>query len=670
MSTTTLHFPVLRSLRIAEYQLFPGVEAEGFAHKFSPGVTVIVGVNGLGKTTMLNMVFRSLVGFYEPVKFDPYDPTGGSRRMVWKDTNYFSERTMDDARTATVTAEFVFGEETVRVVRRLDTLSISELRRNGDQVIGNQEDLQQSIVEVSGAGSLYDFFFVVRSLIFFLEDKVSLIWNPRGQFEIFRILLLDTTGAQEIATQGDQIRRLDSKYRNQRVHYNKAVEALEKQQEEAEHKDSVFAKAKQKRVDVNALEQKEASRRRELEKRLSRKMSVLEKREKNRLELEQKQRHREGLIESFFSRAFPELPAIVSNVLNHLIAGNGCLVCGTKSPKSSKRFRALAVKGTCPFCETRNVRTERKGRLSTKAEKEIRQLDRRVENLQASIQKLDEVLAEIERDLMVSYKQRSEIGSELQSARAELEALEASLPLGDEVLNERRRELAREERSLLDQKEAINTLTHSYSQMLDRGRQIVSEMATVLTQRFEYYAGEFLVEKCRLSYDEEKRRLGEEGELLNFPNFHIEMTSATSPQIATARKDYRQVSESQKEFVDLAFRMALFDAVRLPKESVMLVIETPEASLDSIFVKQAGNLLRKFAEGDRRKSPNVVIASCNLDSANMVRSLLGIENLTAAEVKTAVSRRLINLLEVAAPTAAITKFGAAYAAELRKTLRK
>jgi hypothetical protein len=54
----------------------------------------------------------------------------------------------------------------------------------------------------------------------------------------------------------------------------------------------------------------------------------------------------------------------------------------------------------------------------------------------------------------------------------------------------------------------------------------------------------------------------------------------------------------------------------------------------------------------------------------MVRALLGIEDLTAAQVRTAVSRRLVNLLDVAAPNAATQKFGQRYAAELRKTLRK
>jgi len=589
--------------------------------------------------------------------------------MVQKDTSYFSERTMDDARTATIDAEFVFGADTVRIIRRLDTLFINELWQNGRSVSGNQEELQQIIVTASGAGSLYDFFFVVRSLMFFLEDKVSLIWNPRGQFEIFRILLLDPTHAQEIARLGDDIKKLDSKYRNQRVHYNKAIEALNQQQQQVEQKDSIFAQAQKKRAQVNQLEEEEAARRSAVEKTLAHKNSLLERREKLRLELEEKQRHREGLIESFFSRAFPELPATVANVLNHLVAGDGCLVCGTRMPKSSKRFRSLAVKGICPFCETRNVKTERYGRLSASAEKEIKGLDTRVTTVRESIGKLNNSLSDTEDELAVLARRRSEVGTEVLTARSELEVLEASLPLEDDALNEQRSELAKQERSLKQQKEKINELTHDYSKLLKHGRKIVAEMAAVLTKRFEHYAGEFLVEKCRLAYNEEQRRLGEEGELLDFPNFHIEMTSATSPEIATARKNHTQVSESQKEFVDLAFRMALFDAVRRPQEPVMIVIETPEASLDSIFVRQAGNLLRKFATGSRQQ-PNKIIASCNLDSANMVRALLGIETSTTAQVRMAVSRRLINLLEVAAPNAAVQKFRKRYAAELKKTLRK
>ena len=101
----------------------------------------------------------------------------------------------------------------------------------------------------------------------------------------------------------------------------------------------------------------------------------------------------------------------------------------------------------------------------------------------------------------------------------------------------------------------------------------------------------------------------------------------------------------------------------------MLVIETPEASLDTVFVDRAGALLRKFADENSGKH-NVVLASSNLTSANMVRSLLGIDRLTKLQVKTEVPKRIINLMELAAPNAAVRQFRPEYNKELARLLKK
>ena len=42
---------------------------------------LISGGTGTGKTTLLNMILRSLIGDYEPVKFDPYNPAAGVHKM-------------------------------------------------------------------------------------------------------------------------------------------------------------------------------------------------------------------------------------------------------------------------------------------------------------------------------------------------------------------------------------------------------------------------------------------------------------------------------------------------------------------------------------------------------------------------------------------------------------
>jgi len=61
-SLPNIALPVFRSLKVAGYELFPGVGNAGIDRPILPGVTVIAGVNGLGKTTLLNVMLRLLVG--------------------------------------------------------------------------------------------------------------------------------------------------------------------------------------------------------------------------------------------------------------------------------------------------------------------------------------------------------------------------------------------------------------------------------------------------------------------------------------------------------------------------------------------------------------------------------------------------------------------------------
>jgi hypothetical protein len=93
----------------------------------------------------------------------------------------------------------------------------------------------------------------------------------------------------------------------------------------------------------------------------------------------------------------------------------------------------------------------------------------------------------------------------------------------------------------------------------------------------------------------------------------------------------------------------------------MLVLETPEASLDSLFVYRAGGLLRRFAE-EGGELGNMLIASSNLNDANMIPALLGIDSDPQRSLKL---RRVINLLELAAPNAAMLTQGDAYRRQYR-----
>src|SRR3954447_26512044 len=58
-------FPVLQSLTIDNYGLYPSEAGAPFAVVFQPGPTLVVGVNGSGKTTLISICLRCLTGPYD-----------------------------------------------------------------------------------------------------------------------------------------------------------------------------------------------------------------------------------------------------------------------------------------------------------------------------------------------------------------------------------------------------------------------------------------------------------------------------------------------------------------------------------------------------------------------------------------------------------------------------
>lgn len=667
MSLTKIKFPVLKSLRIHNYQLFPGKDKKGINHELLPGITVIAGINGLGKTTLLNVMLRCLTGTREPKKFDPYNPAGGVHKMRSRQVEYFAQRVLDEAKAATVDAEFYFGHDLIRIKRSLNDLEILGLWKNGTKVDGDQGALRKAIIRFSGAGDEYDFFYVVRSFTFFLEDKVSLIWNPEGQFEIFRILFFGPKKARELAQLADEIKQIDSDYRNRRVQLNKDRKRIEQTTAATQNLSELEKALRDAQLAADDIKSRLEEHQTTLQQSLARRSAVTEKHEKLHLEVEEVTRSYQSLVETYFTTAFPSLAETTQLVLNNITSGTGCLVCNNPHPKYPHAFLDQATKGCCPFCGD-DTTTREKHSLDSSRKHRIDEAESRLRELQQSRSVLGEELDRIESEVTARYQERSRLSSEYLKHKNAAETIQSKLPPSAEERDKQLAEINRKQAEMDALRADRDAKTRDYADMLDVARQTMEKLKERLTERFSYYAGEFLAERCTLSWEPAKRSLGQEGEQLMFPQFTVEMTSALSRATGSPRKDEDQVSESQKEFIDLAFRMALFDAVREDGERAMLVIETPEASLDAVFVDQAGRLLRKFATEDK-SAHNVVIATTNLNRENMLRSLLGLDESGNAQGKREASKRVINLLAEAAPNAAMRKYRKKYEKSFADTMK-
>jgi hypothetical protein len=173
-----------------------------------------------------------------------------------------------------------------------------------------------------------------------------------------------------------------------------------------------------------------------------------------------------------------------------------------------------------------------------------------------------------------------------------------------------------------------------------------------VTLFFQTFAGNFLEETCSLTFRMIRDRPSQGGEYFHYPSLKFEMTAAAfeGQQIRESPED---VSESQREFIDLAFRMALA-IVASEDAPATLVMETPEASLDVISMTKAAELLTDYAHRGRR-----VIVTSNLTDSAMIPALLG-GPLKPGEDVAERWKRVLNLLKLAAPNAAVRNFGDRY----------
>lgn len=138
------------------------------------------------------------------------------------------------------------------------------------------------------------------------------------------------------------------------------------------------------------------------------------------------------------------------------------------------------------------------------------------------------------------------------------------------------------------------------------------------------------------------------------------MTGSDSATV-TRREAANEVSESQREFIDLAFRMALIE-VGVVGGKGTLVMDAPESSLDAVFAPRAARVLAQF--GETSTNSRVVITS-NLVDGSLIPEIVKLANISGPD-----DTRVINLFEIAAPTAALRSLRQEYDDALKRSFRR
>ncbi|MFY7924551.1 MAG: hypothetical protein ACOVN5_02005 [Aquidulcibacter sp.] len=678
-------FPVLRELKIEGYELFETANSSGLVHKFASGVHVIAGINGLGKTTLLNIIYRMLLGPKDMSKEDGGLASTQHILSDWRNKKYFRKRVRDEARGARAEAVISFGRRRIKVVRSLRTLEVESLCLDGvPEAQATQDRYEDLVCELSGAASYFDFFAILRFLVFFLEDRAELIWDRRSQFDMFRLLFYDRVASRTAAEEYDRAQTLDSNYRNERVPIGKARKELDEY--DAAEQSGIAVEIRAERTALAAAQEQDQEHAEAIVAARQKAESVRLRREKTRLDLEEARLAYEEEQQLFYQHVFPGLEATAAHVFLSLATGGGCLVCGNRSAAAAERLKAYAERHQCPVCESEVAEQENVVSAAEFNEKRLERVGQQVEKLRASISALDLDVVREDSELRQLIEARGESLAQVNlhqirlndlQRQASAEVIDAVLADDEDQIAYKRRYVEEGEARLMRIAADRTTAEARYKAIKVSQERHLTERLGKVKQAFSRIAKHLLAETCLLHEASDVRRIGQEGEQFEFPILEVMMSSGVFTGSASAREDASEVSESQREFIDLAFRMALMEAAGAPESDAMLVLETPEASLDSLFVREAGALFRGFAaKGDALG--NVFIASTNLNNEGMIPALFGVtapparepvssddadaltrdeapaaEDLPPALAAGARRGHLINLLSISAPNAAL-----------------
>ena len=498
--------------------------------------------------------------------------------------------------------------------------------------------------------------------MFFLEEKIPLIWNPDGQFVILRILLLESGLSSRIAGARNNLLKLDSLYRNKLWAYNSLRAGYEDILKEVGGDATVFDDLNLLGHEVQNLEYAVVDltdQRKKLMAEIDRVENEVLQARAEEFQAQTTLRDREA---SYFNQAFRKVRSPGDLILQALASHEGCLVCGNHETSTVTRARALLDSHHCPVCESEIAAAE-----ENVTEIGPTQLERvrEAETAAATARQRLNNLKEAERRLGEDYRDTNErllvIVSNLAQARRREDSEASKARMTQELLALQKRveaetELMAEIRADLD-----GAIAH-HEALIRESRQFIEAKSGQLIETFNRYAAEFMVEECSLRFVPDHRaKVAQADSLIDWPAFEVELASGADAK-ASRREWASEVSESQKEFIDLSFRMALLH-VASDGAASMLAVETPEASLDVFFVTRAGRLLREYASSN---TDNMLLVTSNLTKEEMIAQLVGRDE--GDETLEQRRKRTLNLLEVARPTKAYKMNSSFYDAEFARSI--
>lgn len=643
--------------------MYPGTtDQPGLTFEFKPGLSLILGANGIGKTTFISILFRSLTGPYELPTATLTGDLGSARIQAIRMPSYarsvFANRVMNGASDAVVTLTFMLNDTSVVISRSLHDLSLRQVIIDGLITHLAEEDLQAEICRLAGVWSFGDWILLLRHMIFYFEDRRALVWDQSAQRQILRILFMQPDMSEVWIKKEREVLELDSRMRNLQSAVSREERALASEVAKSEG-------AKDIRAELETIEKLLTSDSADRETLQYDLVGIEAARQDRRLSYLQKEQERESAFREFenakliaIASRFPSRSDTARYILAQLMTDNTCLVCGSEVPGVVEELTQRIEDSLCVVCASDISESEILAESSELADKRVQVSLRQLNDCDVAQESAANALKEIESAFSQHVLTIQELNTSIAKKSARLAELVKLLPPEESKLHRKQAETAALRSSVESQRQMLQELRTSFRSFIEIRNKEIADKASDVVASFHSFARGFLLEDCTLSWAPRKSRLGETGESFDFPFFELDL-SGSDFNSTVRRTGPEQVSESQREFIDLSFRMALTSTAGA-HGFTSLLIDAPESSLDAVFVVRAASVLAKFA---RATVENRLVVTSNLVEGQLLPLLL-----KTAESDNHNFERLLNLFDIAEPTEAIRQLHDEYQERIESLL--
>jgi hypothetical protein len=570
-----------------------------FEINFFNNLSILLGGNGLGKTTLLQCIVYALTGGTDDNEVEEV------RTFRWNH-NFFKGRVNDDAY---IYIDFFLGENRIRIKRGFSTTRVLECFLLTDQQNIKAIVFEQAIIEYGNYSSVSDFSFIVNRLLYLPENRRSLLWDYDAQIRILMIISNEFVVEQEYRSLRQLVKLKDSNKRKlgwdiRRIDKRNVIQEAKKV---VDITNEIFNKTHHSYIEnkkdiLNRL-QKLADESKLLygniksdqEARNSLAQSILSIGDEIRIaEADYMQ---ELLLEHDEKNAL---------VFNKTIKTGYCPACDQKSDNLKKLVQERIIAGVCLICGEPISK-----HISTSEELDLDSLNSQL---------YEKISARNELDFRITQNNNklTALEEDIQTFRNQLSELDSSY--SEELLDDND-----DDDEIIDFKDE-NLIAEEYLNICQKEKDLELEIIQITKQADELY--NTFISNFQIRYEQLHEIYGDlASKFLGLP-VELKYTKSNAkfvnmnflvPNFGDIDRDSPETcSEAQRFFLDIAFRMSVITLNKaINNIDATFICETPENALDISYIDNVVKMFVSFMQ----KGGNLLLTN-NLQYYGIAQNLI------------------------------------------------